>query len=385
MKRLFRNIIFIVLLGFLFLPLLQSNFHVFKIVRLAGAYTPVADTSFSAQGWFSGKFQTHKEKYLSDTFGLRNLFIRSRNQVDFDLFKKINSTDFALGNNDDLFPTWYFDSYAGWNFIGTVKLKARLDKLKFLQDAMAKMNKTLLFVLAPSKTLFNPEDVPAKYNGADSINYTVCAELLKTEGLNYIDFNSYFIDNKFKSKYPLFYKNGSHWTAYGACIAGDSIMTILEKLTHTKLPHTQWKDNITFDDANADELELEDDLNLLFRQKQDKLGHPHISNPIDTTTKKLGALLIGDSYILILEKRYNFWSNFSGGNLCYYYTQVFPTDDKSFVWINMFNLKEAIQKNDVFIVECTESKLNDLGWGFPDSTLKVLNLQMPATVTTKKQ
>ncbi len=377
MKKPFLKLIFIVLLSFLFLPLLQSNFHLFKIKRLAGAYTQVADTFFSTDGWFSGKYQTHKEKYLSDTFGLRNLFIRSRNQADFSLFSKINSTDFIMGNNDDLFPEWYMESFAGWNFIGTIKLKARLDKLKILQDTFAKMNKTLLLVIAPSKTLFNPEDVPERYKVADSINYDVCKKLLKTEGLNYIDFNKYFIENKEKSKYPLFYKNGSHWTAYGACIAGDSIMTMLEKLRHEKLPHTLWKNNVTFDDANDDEIELEDDLNLLFTMKQDKLGHPHTSNPNDTSVKKNSTLVVGDSYILILEKHYNFWANFTSGDLCYYYAQVFPSDNKPQYWINTFNLGESIKKNDIIIVESTEAKLNDLAWGFPDSALKILNKHMP--------
>ncbi len=365
----FRKYLFVFLLGVLFLPLLESNLHLTTIPRLSGAYNLADDTGFTYEGWFSGKYQAHKEKFARDTFGFRSLFIRANNQLDYSLFHKAGNGNFIIGRNNNIFPEWYLRSFTGGDFSGSKLLKSKFEKLKYLQDTLAKLNKTFLIVIAPSKDFFNPEDIPSTYKKADSSNYEAGLKYLKISGLNYIDLNKYFIEQKNKTKYPLFYKYGSHWSAYGACLAGDSIITTLEKLRNCKIPHPNWRANIVWEEASNDELELEDDLNLIFPLKHDLVGHPKLTASKDSG-KKPSILFIGDSYFWALRDHYNIWDCFSTGLFDYYFSAIYPKSGP----VPNFVLKDAIAGSDIVVVEFTEANMGDLGFGFPDAVCRVMHL-----------
>src|SRR4029077_2389756 len=130
----------------------------------------------------------------------------------------------------------YIDAYEGSDFAGSRKINERLSELKFLQDTLAKLHKTLLIVFAPSKDLYRPENLPEGTRKGDSTNYEVSIKTSKEIGLNFIDFEKCFREKKNKSQYPLYCKYGSHWSDYGACFAGDSIITMIEYLRNIKMP-----------------------------------------------------------------------------------------------------------------------------------------------------
>jgi len=380
-----RKFIFIMLMGFIFLPILQTTFHLIKVKPLSGAFSLTDDTTFTVAGWFSEKYQKHKEQYLKDTFGLRNLFIRSHNQIDYSIFRKINSGHILIGKNDELFPEWYLGSYTGSNFKGTPYLKKLLDKMKYLQDTLAYLHKTLLLVITPSKVSFEPENIPVDYIKTDSTNYKACIKLLKEDGLNYIDFNNYFIEQKYRSKYPLYNKDGNHWSFYGTCIAGDSIINKLEKIRKMKISHTDWKDNIVQEEASGDEVELEYDLNLLFPLKHTIMGHPQLKNNTDSSKTKPSVLIIGDSYINYLLDHYNFGANFSSFTFCYYFRTIFTSGNVNKGSISNFALKDAIKTNDIIIIELTEANLYLLDFGFSDLVREILPLDNSAESTFKER
>lgn len=376
--QLFRKLLLIFLLGFLFIPITQTTFHLINVTRLSGAYTLSDDTACTINGWLSGKFQEHKELFLRDTFGLRNLFIRTINQTNYSLFDKSNARDVVVGKNDYLFNRWYIDAYVGADFTGTNKISNQLKKLKVVQDSLTKMNKTLLVVFAPSKDLFAPEHLPEGCIKGDSTNYDVFIKLAKEYGINFIDFNPYFISLKNKSEYLLYTKYGSHWSAYGACIAGDTITSMFEKLSHTPIPHTIWKDNIIREGPNGSEIELENELNLLFNLKHDAVGHPQLKNPADSSMKKTTLMMVGDSYIWNLVMNSNFWNNFSSFTFCYYYNTVYTPGKENKMDSTTFNLRKSINDNDVFLIEATESNLPNFGFGFIDAATKVLGVDTAA-------
>ncbi|HTB30623.1 MAG TPA: hypothetical protein VK808_01270 [Bacteroidia bacterium] len=367
-----RKYIFVFLFGCLFLPLIQSHLNLFKLTKLSGAYILSDDTTFTMDGWFSGKYQAHKERYLRDTFGLRSFFIRMHNQIAYSLFKKVTAADITFGKNGRLYNTNYLDAYSGKDFVGSQSIDVIMDKLKKVQDRLQEKNKTFLLVFAPSKDFYDPEFIPEGYDKNDSNNYAICLKIAKKKGINYIDFNGYFSSIRQRSKYPIYSTYGSHWSAYGACLAGDSIINRLEALRNTKILHSIWNNNIVNEEANGDELELENELNLLFSFKHENMAHPKITNPPDSTKTKPNILIIGDSYIWGLGMHYNFFENFSTFIFCYYFKTIYISGHTGAISTAEFNLKDALDKTDIVLIEATVPGLRTFTWGFDEAAREAL-------------
>ena len=356
------------------LSLFQRSFPVFHEKPLDGTFVLNDDTTFSLNGWFSGKYQTHREKYLNDHFELRSAFIRCRNQVDFSFYHQFHAQDVVEGKNHFLFNTWYIDTYKGLDFIGSPKINHIISEFKLLQDTLAKRNKVLLVVFSPSKDIYAPENLPEGTKKGDSTNYEVFEKKAKQKGLVHIDFENYFIKLKQTCPYPLFPAYGSHWSYYGACVAGDSIIGALEYLSAIKIPHYPWRNNVTISKAEGDELELSNELNIFSGFPTEMLAHPQIKDTINLKQKRPSILIIGDSYILNLEAHYDLMSSFSSFKFCYYYKTVYTLGADKSADIDSLDLRDAINKADLIMVESTEINLSKIGWGFADAACKVFGI-----------
>ncbi len=367
----YRKYLFIFLLGCLFLPLIQSKTQLISLKKLSGAYILSDDTTFTPQGWFSGKFQTHKENYMRDTFGLKNLFIRINNQLEYYLFKKPHAADIIAGKTGEFYGKDYVSAYTGGDYIGEENIRKRIKELVKIQKYMDAHHKLFLVVLAPSKARFNPEALPDEDKYNEHNNYELYAKLAPDAGLNVIDFNKYFIQLKGASKYPLYPKKGTHWTYFGACIAADSIVSYIENKKHIKMLHTNWQ-NIIPEEASGDELELENEMNLLFPIPREIVGHPQLTYTEDSTRIKPSLVFIGDSYFWGLTVHYNFWHPFSVIYFYKYFTNVYTSGSSVVKEVNDDDFANQIKNSDVIILESTESKLNNLGWGFTAAAHKVM-------------
>jgi hypothetical protein len=213
MSNTIKGFLFCIILGLMLIPIIQSKFEFVKLTSLKGAITQPEKKYINAKDWFSGDFQLLEEKYLNETFGFRNLFIRINNQIAFSLFNKAKANGVIIGKHNYLYEENYIKAYYGTDFIGIDSISHRIERLKFIQDTLSKLNKTIIIVFAAGKGSFYPENFPKEYlKEKGKTNYEYHVKLAKEYGLNYIDFNSYFIENKNKSKYPLYPQYGIHWS-----------------------------------------------------------------------------------------------------------------------------------------------------------------------------
>jgi hypothetical protein len=359
----FKNILFLLILFLLFVPILQSKFKIYKVSPLNGAIILAPDSSFSFNGWFSGRYQIAKENFLNDSFGFRNIFIRINNQIAFNLFKKAKANGVIIGKENYLYEENYIKAFYGTDFIGVDSIKHRMNRLRFLQDTLSKLNKNLILIFAAGKGSYYPEYFPDNFKKEKGkTNYEYHVKYAKYFGLNYIDFNKYFLENKFKSKYPMYPKYGIHWSYYGMCLAADSIVKYIENKRNIIMPHLYWN-KIDIEDAKEYDYDIGGGMNLLFHLKSEKMAYPEIQMEADNSKTKPSVLVIADSYYWGM---FNFGISklFSTSHFWFYNQQIFPESFDKPIETSQINLKDEILKHDVIIIMGTEATLPKFGWGF---------------------
>lgn len=388
-KKIFRNktkFLLVFFLVSLFIPLIQGSFTIFEIKPLFGAITLQKKKDFTFKDWYSGDYQINRESYLNQNFGFRNLFIRINNQLAFSLFNKTIANSVIIGKKNYLYELGYINAYYGDDFIGLDKIAEKVKKLKFIQDTLQKLNKSLILVFAPGKDIFYPEYIPDKYIKAKgNTNYYTYIDLAKKTRLNYIDFNEFFVKNKFKSEYPLFPKYGIHWSYYGQCLAGDSIIRYIEKLRKIDMPNIYW-DKIDIEPPWFCDYDIGHGMNLLFQLKGSDYAYPQVKIQSDTNKIKPTLLTIADSYYYGMSG-YGFLNSFSASQWWYYNKEIIPHPIYDTYNVSYLDLREEINKYDVILILSGETNLYRFGWGFVEDlycVFKGLDLSAPEINYQKK-
>jgi len=360
----YKNLILIGLVGLLFAPLIESTTKIKYVKKLEGAVWE-KDTvpKFTFKNWFNGDFQRQQEVLVSDSFGFRNIFVRINNQVDFSLFSKAHAKDVVIGKDNYLYDKHYINGYLGTDFIGSDSVSNVVARLKFINDTLSKLNKTLILVIAPNKAAYYPEYIPDSFKTRNSTTtYGEFVKQLKQADLKYIDFNSYFIAQKNKSKYLLMPKNGTHWSMYGAAIAGDSILHYIEKVRNIKMPEL----SLTYTTPGKDSLfdiDIENAMNLLFNLSGPSMEYPRYKYINASTNIKPNVLIVGDSYYWGLDAAINLKNCFTDRSDFWYYFKKLEHKN-----LTQQDVKEKIAGEDIVIILATAHNWGDIGWGFIETT-----------------
>ena len=358
-----RRFLFISLLFLLIVPGIQNVFPFIELAPLKGAISQPEKKSFTIKEWFSGDYQMVEEKYINETFGFRSLFVRIDNQIAFSLFKRAKANGVIIGKNNYLFEENYIKAYNGTDFIGTDSISLRMQKLKFIGDTLAKLNKNIIIVFAAGKGSYYPEYFPEKLKmKPGKTNYEYYTKSAKDLGIYYIDFNKYFVDNKHKSKYPLYPQYGIHWSNYGMCIAADSIIRYIEKIRNIDLPNLYWT-KVDLAEAKESDYDIADGLNIKFKLRSFKMGYPRIQFESESGKTKPSVLVISDSYYWGMYG-FGITKAFSNSHFWYYNKQIYPESFEKTVETTGINLKDEIARYDVIVIMATEATLPKLGWGF---------------------
>jgi hypothetical protein len=365
-----RGVLFLLILFLLIIPFIQNKFEFIKLLPLNGAIAQPEKKYFSIKDWFSGEYQPQEEKYLNETFGFKNLFIRINNQIAFSLFDKAKANGVIIGKNNYLYEENYIKAYFGTDFIGVDSITKRMQHLKFIQDTLTKLNKTIVVVFAAGKGSYYPEYFPNKFiTEKGRTNYEFHLQLAKEYGLNYIDFNKYFIENKNKSKYPLYPQYGIHWSYYGMCLAADSMIRYIEKIRNIDMPNLYWND-IVLADAKDTDYDVGEGMNLLFKLNSNKMAYPQVQVQSETGKTKPSVLVVADSYYWGMFN-FGFTGAFSTNHFWYYNKQIYPEYYQNSLETSQVNLRDEIRNHDVIIIMATEATLPGFGWGFIEKTYDV--------------
>jgi len=368
--------LFVLLIGLLFLPLIQANLKLINIRPLDGSFVTGSDTALTVADWFNDSYQSKKTSYFNDNFGFRNFLVRLRNQLDYSFFNKANADDIVIGKKNYLFWLRQIKAYYGQDFIGADSIEQRMEMLKYVQDTLAKLHKTIVMVLAPGKAIFYPEYIPDKYRTAiGHTNYEYYRNYADKLGINCIDLTAYLLGQRKSSKDSLFPQYGVHLSVDGNVYAGYVVMTIIGALRHINLTKLIWKYGENVDEEDKD-LDAEKSMNLLFDLKKNKTLNVR---PIVKDDKKPvvfpTVLIIGDSYARLMFTKSGLAlavSNMSHlwlyGKNFYAYGDIISLK-KSYSFGKKY-AKRMVLGHDVTVIMATDVNYPDFGFGIIEELYK---------------
>src|ERR1043166_8057371 len=236
-----KKIIFICLLIAWLTPAIQQRYAFINSKGLAGWFPYFPIPEFTWDGWFSGGYQPEMDKGLDSNIGLRGAFVRTNNQLNHSLFNINFAQSIITGKEDCLFEEAYINAFIGNPPADSNKVKLTLAETKYVQDELEKSGCKLLIILAPGKGSFYPEYIPDRYNVSQRKTnyYDLYSHYLKNSGIHYLDFNDYFKKLKSHAPYPLYTKQGTHWSAYGAALAMDSLLRYIKRDLNIDVPQVK--------------------------------------------------------------------------------------------------------------------------------------------------
>jgi hypothetical protein len=353
----------------LLLPMLQASLTIFKLEPLKGAIETFEKPDFTFETWKTGEFQKNYEKYLDNNFGFRSTFIRINNQQAYSFFNEAKANGVIIGKENYLFEKNYLKAYLGTDYIGEKAIESQVFKLKKIQDTLQKLNKDLLMIFAPGKGTFFPEYMPdycAKQKRSKT-NYAGYLSAMKSQKINYLDFNQWFLNMKSKSKYPLYGKAGIHWSKYGEYLAADSIIEVIGKMRKTAMTKLVL-DKLEVKKTNEQgDYDIGEGMNLFFMMDTYPMAYPtfHYEKP-KNKQKAPKVLVVSDSYFWGMFNAGISREVFDDGQFWFYNQEIYPDSYESPKNVNDINIQSEVEKNEVVVLICTDANLFKFAFGFVD-------------------
>ncbi|MCH2022556.1 MAG: hypothetical protein MK207_08775 [Saprospiraceae bacterium] len=351
------------ILFFLFIPLIQSNFKLFKEKKLNGYFKPVDPINFSISFWMDGVYQKKKEAYLKSNFGFRQSLLPLWYQWLFDMYSMSRLNACFIGKDNYLFQTFYSNADRGLDFIGDSLIQSTIKKTKIVNQKLASEGIHLFILISPSKTLFYPEYIPESYLPEPNVptNYKGFLKGFKKDSIPFIDMNSWFLALKDTIKFPLYPKTGIHYSSYGAAIVADSMLRYLGNTMDKDIPDLFWNEVEWSNVLRDEDKDMEWAMNLIWQIPNKAMAYPKIQ--INETGKyKPNILTVGDSYFWRFYRWGGLSKVYNNSEFLYYNREVYPGKKTR----KTYELSKELKALDAICIYINPSGLDGLFWGFID-------------------
>lgn len=351
-------------------PAIQHATHFANEKTLHGVVLSTEYKDFTWETWFNSEYQENTTKYLNTNFGFRPEFIYINNQRHYTLFYQAKANGVVLGKESYLYETNYIKAHLGIDFIGEKEIKEKTRKLKFIQDKLKESGTDIYVVFAPGKGSYYPEYFPEKWDKKAKknapTNYKSYLKAFDDQGVNYLDFKSWFIGMRETTPYPLFGKAGIHWSKYGEFLAADSLVEKIGEIRNAPMPDLVL-DKVVLDEKNRDgDYDIGDGMNLIFDLPTFPMGYPQFHWDWDTSQTQQVVTFVSDSYYWGMFN-YGFSRDYFGdGEFWYYNKEIFPDNFEAPTLVANVDIKAKAEENDVIILLSTDANLYKFAFGFID-------------------
>lgn len=385
MVLLFKRLLLGLLLAILLLPAVQAELHWVKEKPLNGAFEVAPPAKFNAAGLLANAYQPALERYLEDRIGFRSILIRLRNQLQYSLFQMSPAANFAVGRHRTLFEQAYIDAYLGTDYVGDDQVRFNARRFRSVQDTLANHGVRLVFVIAPSKATFMPENLPpaVRQRARARSNYAAYAQALPAAGVHLLDLSRAFRQWKRTSPYPLFAPGGTHWSLYGGARAADSLRAYLhDSLQLAPAAFGLGQPELTTKPRDTD-ADIAAAMNLLFAPRAGTLAYPRLEfHPRPAGPPKPNLLLVADSFGWTWITNGFFDGAFADQSRYWYYNGevAWPGPERTPEGrdINQLKRREQYLARDVVVLMFSEYGLAEFDRGFSRELYTLFRPYTPA-------
>ncbi len=193
----------------------------------------------------SGAAMRATEEWFNTHIGLRTLWVRIDNQLNFSLFRETTAragrSQVVSGPGDWLFERHYLAHTVTPGKLSEARLREILPHIRSVQDKLARRGIPLLIVFAPNKADIYPERAPQEFfAGRRPEDYTTDFErarpLLKEYGINFYDGSARF--KEWKKSFPdnLYPRSGTHWSYQSVYHVANDLRTWLNPRMTRPIP-----------------------------------------------------------------------------------------------------------------------------------------------------
>lgn len=201
---------------------------------LLGMQVPPDKVALSPAALWHGDYQKAAEARAAASLPQRPAIVRAYNQAQWDAFgtSSMASGSIIRGRKGALFEESYIEAHCG------LKLKVHVaamshygHRLRRVQDWFEARGQKFVYVLAPIKTTWFPELVPAGYPCTaqrDSF-YPPARSALDGAGIHWIDGRATLEAQRGKLGYELFPRNGIHWNQLGVALTAKAFVAELNR------------------------------------------------------------------------------------------------------------------------------------------------------------
>lgn len=379
--------LFVLLMVFLALPIIQQAWHPFKVTKLNGAVVETDLPEWTFEGYWNATCQAQLEQYVSEHFGFREPVIRMYNQYLW-LFRKTYSNEVVVGKDQWLYGKRsiidHFRQEAYNHADNNEALLKMFDnevkRLKRVQQKLDERDTKLFVLICPAKDITCPEHLPegGKFvmgDGIRAIDYVPGA--FAENGINFLDLSAWFEQIKDTVAYPVFPKTGLHWSNIAAAHASDTLIRYMEWLSGKNMPNIQVGPMYPSEPVKPDD-DLERIMNLVWPIKPNQNYYADVSVIPDSTAQRLKLISVGDSFFWNLSYVMPLDSIFCSHPYWYYFSTVYfdPKHDN----VKQLNLVEEVDGADLVMIILTASHLYNFNQGFLSRLDQALSNPYPEAV-----
>ncbi len=352
------------MLAVLFLPMLQTFFHVVDEKPLDGAFVEAKKPVVNLKTLFNETAQDSLMTWCTEQTGFRKPMIRLNNQLLYSAFGKVSAIGPVKGKDGYTFiEESYIISYTGETYIGKDAVEKNTSQLKLIQDMLHTKGITMLPVFVLGKASYYPELIPDKYIAKRNTtnNYQEYLKAFADQGVEMIDFNRWLCGKKGTEAHPIYCNLSAHWTVYTASLAMDSLVRYMEDKTQQEQAHFHIDGFDTTYLMNQDD-DLYRMMNLMFPMKHNTIDQPQFGF---TEGYKPKVLAISDSYWWTVYA----WNValpqnlFSDGGFWFYNKTIYP-ERSPIQNVESVDYRQEIENQEFVLLVCTEATNHLWPYGF---------------------
>ena len=313
-----------------------------------------------------GSFQDQFEQAFNDHLPGRSGLIRWKNTIDFFIFNKVNA-HVELGLNGNLFEPEYLEAYSGVDLTPLDTISSRAQGIKRFSRSLEENGKSLLVVMAPSKTSFFKRDIPKKYPPSKVTNASRWKEELIRNSIPFLDLSDLLKKVSDTVIYPIFPIEGIHWTEFANILALDTLLGKLRDLNSRVDVDLKVRSIEGRKVPDPSEQDLGRALNLLEIPQTDTLfGDVKFDIAYNDSTQRPGILFVGDSFIWQWYGKGYFNHAFEPTWFFYYNQEAYLFGSGMQKGSTNSLIEKVLEDVDVVVLMATEANFRDFPWGFEE-------------------